>query len=119
MFCLTILSCGGSDDENTEPPIIIDPDPIPGKTSTYNADVKPIIDTHCIECHSNPPTNSAPMSLITYADVLNAEEERELYRRIFTSSFTIVMPPPEEGGRLPSATIQIVEDWIADGLIEE
>ncbi|RZS93489.1 hypothetical protein [Aquimarina brevivitae] len=116
---LFLVSCGSDEEAVTEPPIEIDPDPIPGKTTTYVADVKAIIDANCIECHSNPPTQSAPMSLVTYEDVKDAEVNGELYPRMFTSSFTRVMPPPEEGGRLPDATIKIIEDWIADGLLEQ
>lgn len=124
ILCLSLatslLSCGDNDDANdTEDPIVIDPDPIPTKITTYTADVKPIIDAKCNECHSDPPTRSAPMSLVTYADVVEAEENRDLYGRVFTSSFTRVMPPPEEGGRLPDATVLIIEDWIADGMLED
>lgn len=115
---LTLVSCGGSDDNETEEPVVIAPDPIPSQTSTYTTHVKPIIDANCIDCHSDPPTRQAPMALVTFAQVVEAENNRDLYGRVFTSSFTRVMPPNEEGGRLPDATILIIEDWIADGMIE-
>ncbi|MDY8138877.1 hypothetical protein [Aquimarina sp. 2201CG5-10] len=111
----TLFSCGGSDDAQ-EPEIVIDPDPIPGKTSTYEADVKSIMEAHCTECHSNPPTQGAPMSLETYQEVVNSVNNRDLFARMATTNSFNVMP---ESGRLPQATIDIVEDWIADGLIEQ
>ena len=38
---------------------------------TYQ-DVKPIIDNNCLNCHSNPTQNGAPMSLATYEEVKNS-----------------------------------------------
>ena len=66
LFTIVLLSCGGSDDDTTEPEVTVDPDPIPEQTSTYNAHVKTIIDTNCIECHGTPLQNSAPMALETF-----------------------------------------------------
>lgn len=111
---LTAYSCGGSDDSNQEPEINVDPDPIPNQTSTYTEHVKSIIDTHCISCHSNPPTQSAPMSLETFQEVVSAVNTRNLFPRVATTNAFNVMP---ESGRLPQATIDIIEDWIADGLL--
>jgi len=117
----TLLSCSSSDDasEGTVPEVIVDPDPIPEQTSTYLGHVKAIIDTHCTECHGTPLRNSAPMKLETFLEVKNATTDRNVLGFISTNNAFNVMPPADEGGRLPQATIDIVEDWIADGLLEE
>ncbi|WP_299222315.1 hypothetical protein [uncultured Aquimarina sp.] len=119
LFTIVLLSCGGSDDSPTEPEVIVDPDPIPGQTSTYTAHVKTIIDSNCIECHGDPLDQGAIMMLLTYDQVVDAVNNRGLFNRIATMGINSVMPPLEEGGRLPQVTIDIVEDWIADGLLEQ
>lgn len=110
---LFFTNCGGSDDTTTETEV--DPDPIPGKTSTYIGDVKAIIDTHCLECHGDPLDQGAPMMLVSYNQVVSAVESRDLFGRVATMNAFNVMP---QSGRLPQATITIIEDWIADGLVE-
>lgn len=118
VFMITLLSCGSSDD-STEPEVMIDPDPIPGQTSTYIANVKTIIDTNCLECHGTPLQNSAPMHLVTFQEVVSAVNTRDLFGFVSTNNAFNVMPPSDEGGRMPQATIDIIEDWIADGLLEQ
>ncbi|WP_299441051.1 cytochrome c [uncultured Aquimarina sp.] len=119
VFMITLLSCGSSDDGGTTEPTPPREDPIPGKTSTYIADVKTIIDSNCLECHGTPLQNSAPMPLETFQEVVSAVNTRDLLGFISTNNAFNVMPPSDEGGRMPQATIDIVEDWIADGLLEQ
>ncbi|MGY3794278.1 hypothetical protein [uncultured Aquimarina sp.] len=118
-FTMILISCSSSDDGTTEPDVVIDPDPIPEQTSTYIGHVKTIIDSNCLECHGSPLQNSAPMELVTFQQVVNAVNDRNLFSFINTTNAFNVMPPSDEGGRMPQATIDIVEDWIADGLLEQ
>jgi hypothetical protein len=106
------LGCSGSDNNEglMDPPENNNPDngdnePMPG-TVTYQDDISVIVQSNCTSCHSNPPTQNAPMSLTTYNDVRDAVENRGLLSRI--NSTTSPMPPT---GRLPSATRQLFEDW--------
>ncbi|AXT55844.1 hypothetical protein J8L88_20655 [Aquimarina sp. MMG015] len=119
LLVFTLFSCSSSDDGTTEPEVPIDPDPIPGQTSTYVGHVKAIIDSNCTECHGTPLQNSAPMALETFQEVVNAVNDRNLFSFITTNNAFNVMPPSDNGGRMPQATIDIVEDWIADGLLEQ
>lgn len=80
---------------------------------TYTSDIRPIIQSNCLSCHGNPPTNNAPMSLTTYALVKSAVENRGLVNRINSS----VNPMPPDG-RMPSATRQMITDWVNQGLPE-
>ncbi|WP_309610152.1 hypothetical protein [Flavobacterium sp.] len=91
-------------------------DPInPVGLVTYNNNVKTIVDNNCIRCHGNIPTNGAPFSLTTYADVKS---------RIITIKDRISRPDgsngimPDGGPRLPQTTIDIIFKWQADGLIQ-
>lgn len=119
LFSITLLNCGG-DNDDMDTGVDPDPDPetnpIPDKISTYEADVKSIISSNCTTCHSNPPSQGAPMSLETFQEVVNAVNNRDLFGRISTTNMNNVMP---QSGRLPDATILLVEDWIADGLKEQ
>ena len=92
-------------------------DAVPVEFVTYQNDVKPIIDTNCIMCHSNPPQNGAPMPLVTYENVKDAVENRNLIGRI--SSFDPAFSMPFGGPRLPQNLIDTVIQWNEDGLIEE
>ena len=86
-------------------------------TVTYNNTVKSIIDNNCIVCHTEPPINGAPMSLLTYDDVRDAVENLDLIDRISSNDPGFVMP--EGGPRLPQPIIDQVIQWEADGLLED
>ena len=75
---------------------------------TYSTNVKAIIDGNCLGCHGNPTANGAPMSLITYTQVKEAVENRNLIGRIENGS----MPP---AGALTSAQIQLIKNWQSGG----
>ncbi|GAA4272127.1 hypothetical protein GCM10022258_14210 [Aquimarina gracilis] len=94
-----------------------DPDtnPNPDKITTYNADVKAIIDAQCVRCHTDPPVEGAPFPMRTYQETLIAVD-RDLVLRMISTSINNVMPP---SGRLPQETIDIILDWEADGFLEE
>lgn len=95
---------------------LVDATPIP-ETITFNEDVKPIIDNNCIICHSNPPQNGAPMPLVSYENVKEAVQNRNLIGRISSEDPAFMMP--FGGPRLPQNLIDIIIQWNEDGLIEE
>ena len=95
---------------------LIDQTELPELT-TYVDDVRPIIQNNCIMCHSNPPQNGAPMPLMTYENVKNAVETRDLINRISSEDLGFLMP--FGGPRLPQNLIDTVIQWEADGLLEE
>ncbi|WP_400076056.1 hypothetical protein [Winogradskyella sp. R77965] len=82
---------------------------------TYEDNIKTIIDSNCISCHSNPPTNGAPMALTTYDNVRDAVENRNLIGRISATDASVM---PAGGQRLPQSIIDLVIQWEAEGLIE-
>ena len=79
---------------------------------TYSGTVKGIIDGKCVGCHANPPTNNAPMALVTYDNVKDAVTDRGLIGRVEDGS----MPPA--GTDLTSAQIQFIKDWQAGGFLK-
>lgn len=87
--------------------------PVPEKIS-YVQDIKPIIENNCLFCHTNPPQNGAPMSLVTLLDVRNAIENRGLLDRISRPQGSDGMMP-NGGTRLPQTSIDIIIKWRDDG----
>jgi len=84
---------------------------------TYQKDIRAIIGNNCLGCHSSPPINGAPFPLTTYLQVRDVAESGLLLTAIGRQTGEVRAMPP--GGRLPQAVIDRVEEWIADGLLEE
>lgn len=99
-----LVACSGSDDAGTTPP----DEPV-----TYQADIRPIMQNHCVSCHGNPTANGAPMGLTTYLEVKDAVENRFLIDRINDTN-----NPMPESGLLPIATRALIEKWVNQGMPE-
>ncbi len=114
-----VLSCSsifvGCTDDN--PSTLMDNPPVVGAT-TYNQNVKSIIDNNCVVCHAAIPKNGAPMSLVTYDQVKQAVMSRGLLTRISLENGNSSLMP-NGGPRMPQATIDIIVKWEKDGLLEK
>ncbi|SEL46068.1 hypothetical protein SAMN04487910_2521 [Aquimarina amphilecti] len=84
---------------------------------TYNNNVKNIVDSNCTTCHNDPPINFAPMPLLTFDQVKEAVDNRELLSRVSSEDISFLMP--SGGPRLPQATIDVILQWNTDGLLEQ
>ena len=80
-------------------------------------DVQPIFNNNCVACHANPPQNGATMPLITYTNVLEAVNNRDLLDRINRSEGASGLMPLG-GPRLPQNLIDLINQWEEDGLLE-
>ena len=80
-----------------------------GIAPTYTADIAPIMSSRCTNCHGSTPSNGAPMSLTTLANVKDAVENRGLLGRVENGT----MPP--SGSDLTAAQIQAIKDWQSNG----
>jgi len=89
--------------------------PLPVGNISYARDIKPIIDSNCLECHKNPPENFAPMPLTTYEFVKDAIVNRPLIDRISRQQGAEGMMP-NGGTRLPQSSINLIALWKAQGL---
>ena len=110
-ICFLISSCTNVSEDD-----LIDATPLPANV-TYVDNVKTIIDNNCISCHSNPPMNGAPMSLMLYSEVKDAVLNRDLIGRITGTSTGSQMPLG--GPKLPQNLIDIIIKWETDGLLEQ
>lgn len=111
LVVLAMLASCSSDSEDDLVPT--DDDPGSGEV-TYTADIAPLIGSSCLGCHSSPPANGAPFSLTTFADV-SSRASTILTAVSRQTGETRAMPP---GGRLPQSTINLIEQWIDDGTLE-
>ena len=106
-ICAFVMSCTNASEDD-----LIDSTPLPDLV-TYVDDVKSIIDNNCINCHSDPPVNGAPIPLVTYEQVEHAVLNHNLIGRISGSSGPLM---PQGGPKLPQNLIDIITQWQADGL---
>lgn len=107
---LYLTSCSNNSEDDLTNPVAL-------STTKYIQNIKPIIDNNCIICHGAIPSNGAPMSLITYAQVKDAVQNRGLLDRISRTQGAPGMMP-NQGTRLPQTTINLITDWNTDGLLE-
>lgn len=80
---------------------------------TYNANVKAIMTDKCVSCH-NPDYGQEPF-LRTYDEVKSACDNDDLLCRIDATCGSI-MPTT---GKMPQARIDIIQNWAAQGFIEQ
>ena len=80
-------------------------------STNYIDDIKPIMESSCISCHASPPVNGAPFALVTFEQV-SQRANRILSTMSAQSGAPGAMPP---SGRLPQATIDLVQQWISNG----
>lgn len=90
----------------------------PPALATYNNNIKAIIDNNCLNCHTNPPQNGAPIPLTTFSNVSNAVLNSNLIGRISAQTGESGAMP-FSGPRLPQNLIDLVVQWEADGLLED
>lgn len=111
LITLTTYSCStNSPDDLLEPAEVIE-------LVTYNDNIKSIIDANCIVCHSDPPVNGAPMPLVSFDNVRSSAQNNLLARISLQTGEAGAMPLG--GVRLPQQSIDLVAQWISDGLLEE
>ncbi len=94
--------------------------PVDLNNITYQQNVKKIIDANCIQCHGTTPTNGAPMSLTTYAnvrDAVSASGTRGIINRIERNPGDGLLMP-QGGPKLQQDDINIIKIWQTQGFTE-
>lgn len=94
-------------------PVVEDTTPM---VVTYQ-NVMSIFSENCLNCHSNPPQNGAPMSLTSFDDVMNAILNRGLIDRISRNDGANGLMPLG-GPKLSQQSIDLIVQWNEDGLLE-
>ena len=115
-FIFAILLLASCENDSTDDLILTNL--TPQTNVTYNQDVASIINSNCTSCHGATPTNGAPMSLTTYEQVKDAVQNRDLLDRISRDQGAPGLMP-NGGQRLPQTTINIINLWNAQGLLQQ
>jgi mono/diheme cytochrome c family protein len=110
-FAFLMLSCTNASEgdliEQVDPEIVI----------TYTEHIKPIFDSNCIACHSNPAINGAGVPLTTFSQVQSSIENTNLIDRINKQSGEGGFMPLG-GSRMPQASIDLIIQWQTEGFAE-
>lgn len=112
-FFIVLISLIAFGCSNDSPNDLTIPTPLPELVS-FSRDVQPILTSNCISCHSNPPTNGAPIALTTKSLVENAIVTKGLIDRIMLNE-TDPNFMPLSGSKLSEANINIIKKWQTDG----
>ena len=101
------VSCSSDSEEDLAPPANED-------VVTYDGNIRNLIGSNCLGCHSSPPQNGAPFSLTNFTEV--SSRAGSILTAISRQSNEARSMPP--AGRLPQSAINLVEQWIEDGTLE-
>ncbi len=86
---------------------------------SYACDVAPIVNTRCLDCHSNPPKFGAPMPIVTYADTQADSVQypgQKIYERMAARIADPRLPMPQPpNAALSSDQIALIQGWAAAG----
>ena len=83
----------------------------PGTSITYDANISSIMANNCNQCHGSTPSNGAPFSLTTFAQVSGRID------RIIARTNDASNPMPRAG--LMSKNLRdMIQQWKDDGLLE-
>ena len=100
------------------------PSPIQGPVPTFNRDIRPLLSDRCFFCHGpDSAKREADLRLDDRAAAIAAgaivpgrPEDSAMIQRIVSDDADSVMPPPHAKlGRLTSAEVQLLRDWIRGG----
>ena len=91
----------------------VDPDVV----ITYTEQIKPIFDSNCVACHSNPAINGAGVPLTTLSEVQSSIENTNLIDRINRQSGEGGFMPLG-GSRIPQASIDLIIQWQTERFAE-
>ncbi len=80
---------------------------------TFANTIEKLMEDRCTSCHGDPPTNGAPISLVTFDNVKDAVSNNSLISRIENGTM-----PPGNLPKLSTAEVQAVKDW-QDGNFQE
>jgi uncharacterized membrane protein len=111
LLALTLIAC--TSDSESDLMEMEEPDgPV-----TYNSNIRAIINSNCLNCHSDPTRNGAPFSLTDFQQVSVRADNGSLSRAINKQTGDAGAMPPS--GRLPQTTIDLIDQWIDEGFLEQ
>ena len=96
----------------------------PAPDVSYEQDIRPLLETHCVECHSGEDAKN-DLRIDTVMGILEGGESgdpvfipkdpasSQIISRVTSSDPHLQMPP--KGERLPAAAVDLLKRWISNG----
>lgn len=88
------------------------------KTVSFENDIKPILENHCINCHGPEKEEGTRLDIrddaMAYIEVGDAENS-PFYEQLISDDEEELMPPPDEENPLSAEQISLVKTWINEG----
>jgi hypothetical protein len=88
------------------------------KSVSFERDIKPILENHCISCHGPVKEEGTRLDIrddaLDYIEVGDPENS-VFYECLITEDEEELMPPPDEENPLTERQISLVKTWIAEG----
>ncbi|HTR49258.1 MAG TPA: hypothetical protein VMJ10_01045 [Kofleriaceae bacterium] len=83
-------------------------------TGDLPCDVQTILSDHCTSCHGDPPSNGAPMSLVTYDDLIApGTDGQSIAQRALVRMTSTTMPmPPAPSAPVAATDIATFQAWV-------
>src|SRR5258708_27811225 len=93
--------------------------PSDGGAATASCDLQQMLRGRCVGCHSNPPVGGAPMSLVTYANLVApapSNPSRTVADVALARMQDVVRPmPPSPLPRATAPEVSLLSNWLAAG----
>jgi cytochrome c553 len=91
--------------------------PDAGASVGLPCDVEAVLAAHCQSCHGNPPSGGAPISLVTYDDLMRIDGNGARYidRAIVRMQDASKPMPPLPAVAASTTEIQTLQAWVAAG----
>lgn len=110
IFALFVTGCYYDNEEDLYGAANCNPNP----NASFSVDVLPILDIKCNNCHAGI-SPSGGIKLDSYTEVSKYVENGSLMGSInHTSSYSAM---PKNGGKLPPCEIQVIQDWVDAGAL--
>jgi mono/diheme cytochrome c family protein len=103
----------------TQSPVDVPTESAPAATVSYSADIMPIFENSCINCHGGRRVDEG-LSLNTYAELMLGSDNgavivagnpaKSLLVKLVTDK-----KMPKRGAKLNAEQIQLITDWVASG----
>lgn len=88
-----------------------------GAADGVPCDVAQVLATSCLRCHGARPKNGAPMSLLTYEDLVAPwdEDPTQTMADVSLARMKSVQSPMPPGGAVAASAIEVLDAWISAG----
>jgi hypothetical protein len=110
VFALLVTGCYYDNEEDLYGTVTCTPNP----NASFTVDVLPILNIKCNNCHAGT-SPSGGIKLNSYTEVIKYVEDGSLMGSINHASGYSAMP--KNGGKLPPCEIQVIQDWIDAGAL--